>query len=383
MLTYNFPRIEHIDDVKMYVNGRDGFKVSDRGLYTNILYTTPSSDIFTGSGLYETSVLRECRGLVFDTETGRILARPYHKIFNIDQLPETQRDVIDLSPPHTVLEKLDGSMVFPVAFGDSGDFRLMTKSGVTETSMRAEQFVFSQPSYQRFIRMCVKDCKLTPVFEWQSRRDQIVVDYGPEENLVLTAIRYTVSGDYLSWHLYEDYGRYWGIPVVRRAEVLSGVNDIHSIVRDVRGWKGAEGVVIRYENGHMLKLKADDYVLRHRAADGLKSPKRALELVLSGDVDDIIPLLNPNDTRRLLGYERRVSERINEIVDNVTKLYELGISKYPDKRSFATQFVQSDKVPEHYRNILYAVYGGGDVDSVVTEFLSKRSGAFLLNGVVY
>jgi RNA ligase len=383
MLTYNFPRIEHIDDVKMYVEGRDGFRISEKGWYTNILYTIPSPEIFTGSGLYETSVLRECRGLVFDTETGRILARPYHKIFNIDQLPETQSGVIDLSPPHTVLEKLDGSMVFPVAFGDSGDFRLMTKSGVTETSMRAEQFVSSRPAYQRFIRMCVKGCKLTPVFEWQSRADQIVVDYGPEDNLVLTAIRYTVGGEYLSWHLYNDYGRYWDIPVVKGAEGLGEVNDIHSIVRDVRGWKGPEGVVIRYENGHMLKLKADDYVLRHRTADGLKSPKRALELVLSGGVDDVVPLLNPSDTGRLLEYERNVSGRVNEIVDDVMKLYELGISKHPDKRSFATQFVQSDEVPERYKNILYAVYGGGGVDSVVREFLLKRSGAPLLNGVVY
>ena len=58
-------------------------------------------------------IRRECRGLIFHAETGKLLSRRFHKFFNVNELDETDAEVIDLSKPYVLLEKLDGSFIAP------------------------------------------------------------------------------------------------------------------------------------------------------------------------------------------------------------------------------------------------------------------------------
>jgi RNA ligase len=59
------------------------------------------------------AIRRECRGLVFD-KNGWILARRFHKFFNLNEREETLARNVDFSKPHSVLAKIDGSMISPV-----------------------------------------------------------------------------------------------------------------------------------------------------------------------------------------------------------------------------------------------------------------------------
>jgi len=56
----------------------------------------------------------DCRGIKFDTKTGKILSRPYHKFFNVGEHSLSNPDKIDWNKPHVILEKLDGSFITPV-----------------------------------------------------------------------------------------------------------------------------------------------------------------------------------------------------------------------------------------------------------------------------
>src|SRR5438132_57361 len=101
-----FPVIRHIDEVLPHVEGRADFAVKRQNDYTAIDY------IFAGPDTFDHPIRRECRGIKFGAD-GRIIARPYHKFFNLGEKAETQPDVIDWGKAHEVLEKLDGSMVHP------------------------------------------------------------------------------------------------------------------------------------------------------------------------------------------------------------------------------------------------------------------------------
>jgi RNA ligase len=310
---------------------------------------------------------------VFETATGRILSRPLHKIFNAGQIAETELGEIDVSASHVVLNKLDGSMIRTIPTPE-GEFRLGTKAGITDTSLRAEDYVSAQPDYVKFIRMCIK-AGYTPVFEWCSRQDRIVVDYGPEDTLTLLALRDTVSGEYMSYHAHADYGRYWGIRVVDAVRV-DRISDIEDFVAGVRESVGREGVVLRYEDGHMVKIKSDDYVMRHRAVDGLRTERDALRVVLDDTVDDLIPILPRADAERLVNYQRDVSLALDTTERIVSELFADGVARYPDKRNFATRFVQDrNSVNPAYAPILYAMYGGQNPRSVLTDLLSKSLGS--------
>ena len=54
---------------------------------------------------------RECRGLIFCAETHKVISRRLHKFFNIGELPETQAELIDITRPHIILEKMDGYLL--------------------------------------------------------------------------------------------------------------------------------------------------------------------------------------------------------------------------------------------------------------------------------
>lgn len=372
MNQYVFPHISHISDVEQYVVGRPEYRIEVRDWYTVVRYMYMTPDTFTHETEYGTRVLRECRGLVFDTGTGRILSRPLHKIFNVNQLPETQLDQIDLSTPHLVLDKLDGSMVYPIPVPGDPDvsFRLATKSGITDTSLRAEDYVSAHPDYVRFIKMCIK-AGYTLVFEWCSRKDRVVVDYGPEDSLTLIAMRETVSGKYDSYHGYADYGQYWNVPVVSSV-TTERISDLGGLVDTVRAMLGCEGVVLRYEDGHMVKIKSDDYVLKHRTLDGLRTERDALRVVLEDAVDDLVPVLPEPVAERLVEYQRGVWTALDVHERNVSELFADGIARYPDRRSFSTEFVQNrNEVPPPYVPVLYAMYGGEGPRASLTDMLLR------------
>lgn len=193
-MEYQFPRIERIEDVLPAIQGRDEFVVAEREWGTVVNYVVAMSDTFPEVDSPEMALRRECRGILFYPD-GRIMARRLHKFFNVNERDETLMHKVDLGQPHVILEKLDGSMITPV-YTEHG-IRWGTKMGITEVSMQAEVFVAAHPEYVEMAQWCIDNGK-TPIFEWISRKQRIVIDY-EEDNLVLIAVRDNVTGEYLPY----------------------------------------------------------------------------------------------------------------------------------------------------------------------------------------
>ena len=193
-MRYCFPEIRTIDDVLPHIEGRDEFIVAEREFGIVINYTVAFEDTFAMSGPDDPggAIRRECRGLKF-YPNGEIAARTLHKWFNVGEREETQPHNIDFNQPHIIEEKLDGSMVHPMLV--DRHVRWMTKMGITEVSMQAEEFVAKNSRYSDFAKWCI-DNRLTPTFEWTSPFNRIVVPYKKDE-LTLLTVRDNVTGIYL------------------------------------------------------------------------------------------------------------------------------------------------------------------------------------------
>jgi RNA ligase len=206
-MNYEFPHITNIADVLPAIEGRDEFVVAKKEGYTVINYNVMMADTFpdveTDYDEFSSSVdpniakiRRECRGIIFDTETGDIIRRPFHKFFNVNEREETQDHVIDLSRPHAILEKLDGSMI--AVFSHEGKLIWGTKMVAQDFHELVEQFIKSSNiDYEGFCWETINS-GYTPIFEWMHPQKRIVIDYGKEPNLILTAIRHIVTGQYVS-----------------------------------------------------------------------------------------------------------------------------------------------------------------------------------------
>jgi RNA ligase len=193
-MQYNFPEIRTINDVLPHIEGRSEFIVAEREFGTVINYVVAMADTFNMDGPNDIggAIRRECRGIKFGLD-GNIIARPFHKFFNVGEREETLQSNLDFSADHSVLTKLDGSMSHPIIF--DGEVRWCTKMGLTEIAEYMDKFAERNPKYNSFARECFAE-GYTPLFEYVGPHNKVVLDY-KEENMILLAVRHMITGEYI------------------------------------------------------------------------------------------------------------------------------------------------------------------------------------------
>jgi RNA ligase len=228
-------------------------------------------------------------------------------------------------------------------------------------------FIADKMNYREFILEIIDDRK-TPIFEWCSRKNRIVVDY-PEDRLILTAIRDNETGAYVPYYKMASAANYANIPVVKAVDGLA-VQNIELFVKQIREWDDGEGVVLRFDNGHMVKVKADDYVLRHKSKDQISHEKNVLQTILDDSVDDLVPLLTPDDANRLKAFQNAFWASVVDLCIDMDHLFQMGVEKYPNKKDFAVEYVQKE-IPPMYTPIMYAMKGGKGSRATIVDMISK------------
>jgi RNA ligase len=312
--------ITHIDQVLPHVEGRKDFVIARKDGYTVIDY------VFAGPDTFDEPIRLECRGIKFAPD-GPILARPFHKFFNIGEKPHTLPEIVDFTAPHVIFDKLDGSMVHPAIV--HGQLVLMTRMGHTDVAKKAEKLL---TDVQRMMLVdFLVDGGVTPIFEFIAPDNRIIIKYQQAE-LVLLAARLTKSGAYVTPAGVETIATTLGVRCV------STVPGAWTSAQDFLAWSrtclGLEGFVVRFGDGLWVKAKGDDYVVKHKAKDGLTHEKNVLGLILAGGVDDVLPLLDEPDKKALLAYADAVQCGVMFTAGRVHGLVDLG--KGLDQKTFAT-----------------------------------------------
>lgn len=363
---YKFPEICHIDDVLSDINGYDEIRVINKGEYTVINYAVAFEDTFKWDveDPHASAIRRECRGLIFDSN-GKLISRPYHKFFNAGEKEETQINKINLYEPHVVLEKLDGSMIRPIPTADG--FRLATKAGITDISEQAEKFIADKPNYSNLITYCI-DKDSTPIFEWCSRKNRIVIDY-PEDQLILTAIRSNKTGFYVPYSILQTLVHDLKVPLVGAVNGLA-IQDINLFIQQVREYEDSEGIVLRFDNGYMIKVKADDYILKHTTKDQISQEKNVILTIINDQVDDVIPLLSDTDADNLYQFQKQFWSNMNELIEKMEKIYTEGNIMYNNQKDFAVEFVNK-MLPIQYRPFMFGMRQGKNLKDMMIESIQK------------
>jgi RNA ligase len=241
---------------------------------------------------------------------------------------------------------------------------LMTRMGHTDVAQKAESLL----TYDicAVIRELMQKAGATPIFEYTAPDNRIIIKY-PTANLTLLAIRGTKTGAYWDQENVEYYAKKMGVPAISVWESDDRQNAA-DLVKWGRQVKDMEGFVIRFhDNGQMIKLKGDDYVVKHRAKDGIQQEKNALLTVLNGTFDDVLPLLDTGDADMLRKFNADVNKGINATVVLVETLVRIGATY--DQKTFATVILNG--VPTILHKFCYLVRRGEDALKVITEHLIK------------
>ena len=383
-MDYQFPKNLHLDEVRAAIaahNERLGTKAfieADRGNHVIFNYLVAFADSFPhpSTGDIELdrqyAILRECRGLTFCKETGRVANRKFAKFFNINEKPETQVSVIDWSRPHVIFEKLDGSMITPIHLGSLDDIapetlRWCTKMGMTDVAKPVEEWVAQHPNYAQWAAQTIRS-GFTVIFEWCSRQQRIVIDY-PRDRLVLTAIRDNATGEYLS-HAEMLKAENHGIEVVRALD--GSIENIEQFMSETRDLEGAEGYVIRFDDGHMLKVKGAWYCQIHKTKELLNFEKDVFSLILSDHVDDAKAFMSEEDRDRIDRFSDALFHEVDNTVSRIAALADIG-KKFAgeDRKKYATEFVPNQAVSDLEKKLLFNAYSGHDIRTAVLNTIGS------------
>ena len=312
-----FPFIIHIDQVLEVIKDNDNFSVNQKDDYIVIDYILNTPDLFNNP------IEKECRGIIFDATTGALLARRLHKFFNLNERPESSIDAVDLSEPHVILEKLDGSMITP--FMSNGKLTWGSKAGITFLTPQIEEFVSKNSLYHHFANIWT-EFGFTPIFEWCSRNNRIVIDY-PEDRLVLIAMRKNDNGSYFPYEDLVASASTFLIDVVE--EYVGNARNMQELSDNIKGMQGLEGFVVRFNDGRMVKIKADEYVRHHRAKDDLAREKNVVSILVNGQADDFKGLLSEIDLARFEAFEVDFFKAIEQSVEEYEKIWNqnVGVSR--------------------------------------------------------
>jgi RNA ligase len=302
-----FPIIQTIDDVLPYIEGRRDIIVAQKEDENGIKYKVINY-VINDDTTFNNEFRLECRGLKF-MDTGEIIARPFHKFFNLNERAEEENpttmaspSLMDFGVEHYVGDKLDGSMVHSVILGNK--LRLMTKMGLTDVALKAEKVL--RPEQRAWLEgFC--ESGWTAILEYTGPDNQIVLFY-EQPNLTLLALRNMVTGEYAKPEFFNrdkvpfDFPRVFESPLTNeRIEYIKGLSD-------------CEGVVVQWPNGCHLKIKCDEYVEKHRICTGHTHEVHYLHLILDDLIDDVIPLKTGEFRGRLEKYVEDVNNTIINLV---------------------------------------------------------------------
>eukprot|EP00977_Amphora_coffeiformis_P022551 scaffold11046_cov183-Amphora_coffeaeformis.AAC.3 len=231
--------------------------------------------------------LQECRGLVVSAKDGTVLARRFHKFFNVNETPDSsfQNDVSG----GILLEKLDGYLVSPFLSTETDTIRWATRQ---ECSMEVEELAsnLEESDYESFARHWIEQ-KCTPMFECILRKQfKGVVSYN-SDRLVLLAIRHMESGLYISWHHAISSAAQYNIPVARTIRRVQDEETMDGVLDFVRNHlsiaEEIEGVVLVLADGQRrYKIKTNWYLNRAKlntVHGSIKSKNRLYPEVFSWD----------------------------------------------------------------------------------------------------
>ena len=402
---YGLPRFAQnitIEQAKAAVKDRAEFMVKEEEDYVVFNYKFCTSKTFPDPDTapdIETAkiwlVRRECRGLMFSAATQRVVARRFHKFFNVGELPETQESFVDLTQYHVILEKFDGTLVSPVI--SKGKIRIATKSGITEVAKLVEDRVINNPiysshKYRPFFEKYLNE-DWTPLFEYCSPRAKIVLYY-EKDLLVLTAMRKNDTGEYMKYKDLVACAKEFNIPVTNVLESFTEDQDLKKSISEfgkIKEVQGIEGFVIKFEDtGAMYKMKTEWYFDRSKKEKQpftLNSEQAVWKLILEQKIDDaLVQMKDKLLEEKIKEFEVLLWSEIEKFTRKIVEKVKQKRKDFKKKQDFVNWAVKEDegewKGDKAVQGLMYRFWDlmdtGKEMDSiaeaieVVVDFLKKN-----------
>lgn len=292
------------------------------------------------------SVTKMCRGLITDMD-GHVLARPFDKFFNRE---EHDKEGMPLLPnePYTVWDKLDGSLGI-LYFMPDGRPRIATRGSFLSDQAHKATEMLEKAIGRKSVQF---PQGYTIMFEIIYPDNRIVVDYGQEEKLVYLGARHIVSGRVVTPK---------GLPLPYKFESAQQF-DMKKLFEEPR--ENAEGYVLHYRTGMMVKIKFEEYVRLHRIVTGVNK-RRIWDLLRNGQTTEELLDHVPEE------FEKWVKDTTIELMNKFAFVGQQSHLVAASANKLKTRKKQAEYIKKHaeYPGIAFAMLDGKDYEPAIWKLL--------------
>lgn len=305
------------------------------------LYNYTQACQWAGAWDHET---RLCRGLIVNSATGEVVARPFPKFHNLHEHgPESTAGPITLIPPIRLFDKVDGSLGIAYRQPSDGRIAWATRGSFTSDQSRWATNWWNENHLDHALPEGV-----TVLAEIVYPENRIVVDYGNQSGLVLLAALDNANGTHLA-PLGKTMVDWWPADIVVRHGTVDDATDI-----DPNDRTGVEGYVALSADGRTrVKLKADEYVRLHKIVTGV-STVTIWEMLRHGD--DLTQLVEGVPDEFMAWVDATITDlngRYRGMQADAIADYEAIAHLASDRKAFATEAMKSP-----HRPLLFALLDG-------------------------
>lgn len=196
-------------------------------------------------------VTRYARGLIFEQKTGKIVAIPFPKFFNVGEMLETKVENLP-DESYVITEKMDGSL--GIIYNYKGQWKVATRGSLT-----SEQAIKAQEILKKYDMSEVPE-ELTLLVEIIYPENKIVVNYGDDEKLVLLSAINRETQTEVAQYTMNLITRDTGMPLVNQYTYT--IDEMLELQKTIP--KDEEGFVVRFESGLRVKIKGHEYLRIHK-----------------------------------------------------------------------------------------------------------------------
>lgn len=324
-------------------------------------------------GLWD-EVTVQCRGLITEDTTGKVLVRPFKKFFNYEEV--VGKGVIPSKGDYVYIqEKMDGSL--GILFCYEGEWIMSTRGSFTsEQSIRGMEIL--KRKYSVFDRAWLQEYAYLVEIIYPENR--IVVDYGKEKITFLSV----VLNEGWKWEPTDETELHWtmacsiftsnGIKksdIVKTEQHFNFSDELYQSLKE-KNENNKEGFVLRFFPGNFrMKIKFEDYVRLHKIMTNLSTTAVWEVLSNGGSMDEILKDVPDEFYDKIKEYENELVSQFNILKREYEYIFmtfqALGLRDGGRRKEFAEQ---SLKVK--YPSILFALLDGKDISPIIWKIVKPE-----------
>jgi T4 RnlA family RNA ligase len=245
------------------------------------------------------------------------------KFFNLNQVEETQYDIIKEKNISHISEKEDGSLIAFMMLPNGNLFCKTCRGFSNEQVINSMKLLNQRSELVKWVKKTIND-GYTPLFEYVSWDNRIVLKYS-QPDIRLIGIRDNYNGDFVpaSWIVDTP------ISLIKIKEETATLDEL---INRAKIEENREGWVIMFDDRMMVKIKTMGYYNIHELrTENAFREDYIIKNYYNRTLDDIISQLDPKNDIDVIEFIKAVTNAIDNYSINIDNKVEILYNKLKEE----------------------------------------------------